>query len=168
MSNSILDSTPAGFPERLFISALDHKPMERVALRALMKATRLLSLALGQRLAEMRTSDDAKENALAMTASATIQCQVLREVVDLLGERFDKLPVHQRPHYKPTGRFRIVTIKNLLGLSQIDAAKLFRISPSTIKDWETNANRSSRLALGHHLDPRLPGVSTAPYRPDPR
>ena len=53
----------------------------------------------------MRTSDDAKENALAMAASATVQCQVLREVVDLLGERFDKLPVHQRPHYKPTGRF---------------------------------------------------------------
>ena len=73
MSNSILDSTPAGFPERLFISALDHKPMERMALRALMKATRLLSLALGQRLAEMRTSDDAKENALAMAARSVLR-----------------------------------------------------------------------------------------------
>jgi hypothetical protein len=43
MSKSILDSAPTGFPERLFISALDHKPMERMALRP--RANRLLSLA---------------------------------------------------------------------------------------------------------------------------
>lgn len=143
-STSALDATPENLAERIFQRALTRKPLDRLALRALTKATRLLSLALGQRLVEMRASDDARERELALAASGAVLVHAQREIIGLLGARLDKLPPRQRPHYTPTQRFRILQIKSLLGLAQDDTAALVRVSVGTIAGWETNANPASR------------------------
>lgn len=117
---------------------------DRLALRALTKATRLLSLALGQRLAEMRVSDDARERELATSVSGAVLVHAQREIIELLGARLDKLPPRQRPHYTPVQRFRILQIKSLLGLAQDEIAHLVRVSVGTIAGWETSANPASK------------------------
>jgi transposase InsO family protein len=143
-STSALHATPETLAERIFQRALTRKPLDRLALRALAKATRLLSLALGQRLAEMRASDDARERELALSSSSALLVHAQREIIDFLGARLDKLPPRQRPHYTPTQRFRILQIKSLLGLAQDEIAALVRVSVGTIAGWETNANPASQ------------------------
>jgi transposase InsO family protein/DNA-binding transcriptional regulator YiaG len=109
------------------------------ALPALLRATRLLGLALGSALGRLRESglsaakmfERAEENALLL--------RMMRQAAEILGERWDKVPERQRPHYTSEQRFRIVRIKSFLGLSQRDAAGLFRVSTETIARWETEA-----------------------------
>jgi hypothetical protein len=44
-------------------------------------------------------------------------------VAAILGARWDKVPERQRPHYVPEQRFRILRIRNFLGLSQRETAE---------------------------------------------
>ena len=62
-----------------------------------------------------------------------------REAAEILGKRWDRVPDRHRPHYTPEQRFRILQIKSLLGLSQREAAKLFRVSTETIGRWDVEA-----------------------------
>jgi DNA-binding XRE family transcriptional regulator len=60
---------------------------------------------------------------------------------------WDKVPERHRPHYKPEERFRILRIRNLLGLSQRETAKMFRVSPETIARWEMESTSADGEAL---------------------
>ena len=59
-----------------------------------------------------------------------------REAAEILGARWDKVPERHRPHYQPEQRYRILRIRDLLGLSQRETALLFRVSIETIARWE--------------------------------
>ena len=155
MTNTLLDATPACLAERLFVRALERKPIDRLALRALMRAQRLLSLALGQRLLELRASPDGVERALAGIEANTILVHLLRDAVDLLGARIDKLPARRRPHFTPVQRFRILQLMQLAGLSLEEASKLFRVSVATLCDWRASANPDTRT-VGSTVKPSPP------------
>jgi putative transposase len=155
MTTAVLDATPDTLAERLFLRALERKPIDRLALRALMKAQRLLSLALGQRLMELRASQDPAERELAGMQASTVLVHLLRETVELLGARIDKLPPRQRPHYTPVQRFRILQLIQLAGLSREEAAKLFRIALNTLSDWGASANPDSKT-VGSTVKPTPP------------
>jgi hypothetical protein len=126
-----------------------------LALRALLTAHRLLSLALAQRLVEMRASDDPPQATLAKAEAGVLLAHLLRQAVDLLGARIDKLPERQRPHYTPAQRFRILALKSFAGLSQPEAARLFRVSQTTIARWEASANPTSQ-SVGSTVTPVPP------------
>jgi hypothetical protein len=155
MTNTLLDATPDCLAERLFVRALERKPIDRLALRALMKAQRLLSLALGQRLLELRASPDRVERALAGIEASTVLIHLLRETVDLLGARIDKLPARRRPHFTPVQRFRILQLTQLAGLSCDEASKLFRVSVATLSDWRASANPNTGT-VGSTVKPSPP------------
>ena len=135
--------------------SLGKASLDKLALRALLKAHHLLGLALAHRLTEMRASDDPIKAAAAEIHTASLLAALLRDALALLGDRFDKLPERQRPHYTPTQRFRILRLKHLLALSQEDAARLFRVSVSTIARWEAMANPESRT-IGSTVTPVPP------------
>lgn len=137
---SPLDSTPDSCAQRMFLRAIRKAGLERLALAALLKAHRLLSLVLAQRLVEMRSSDDPLHAALAKAEAGALLSHVLREAIDILGDRIDKLPERRRPHYTPVQRFRILALKNLAGLTQPEAAQLFRVAVGTVGRWEATAN----------------------------
>jgi putative transposase len=155
MTAAILDATPDTLAERLFVRALERKPIDRLALRALMKAQRLLSLALAQRLAELRASQHGAEQALAGAHGNTILVHLLRETVDLLGARLDKLPERRRPHYTPVQRFRILKLIQLAVLSREEAAKLFRVAVNTLSGWAASANPDTQT-VGSLVKPSPP------------
>jgi putative transposase len=155
MTNILLDATPDSLAERLFVRALERKPIDRLALRALMRAQRLLSLALGQRLLELRASPDGVERALACIEASAVLVHLLRETVDLLGARIDKLPARRRPHYTPVQRFRILQVTQLAGLSCDEASKLFRVSVATLSDWRASANPNTQT-VGSTVKPSPP------------
>ena len=141
--------------ERAFVRSLGKASLDKLALRALLKAHHLLGLALAHRLIDLRASDDPIQAATAQGQTASLLAGCLREALSLLGDRFDKLPERQRPHYTPTQRFRILRLKHLLALSQEEAARLFRVSVSTIARWEAMANPESRT-IGSTVTPVPP------------
>lgn len=105
-------------------------------MRAVVRASEMLALALGHRLAILRDSDDPLARAFADAQATNIQLRLWLEVVKLLGARFDRLPERRRPHYKPEERYRILRLKSLLCWSQHDTAKYLRLSLGTIARWE--------------------------------
>ncbi len=152
---SILDASTDSFPERLFLASLKKAAQDRRALRALLKAQHLLGLALAHELMRMRASDDPLIAATARAKAGDVLVYALRELLDLLGGRFDKIPGRKRPHYSPIARFRILQLRHLLGLNQEEIAHLARVSTATITDWETNANPDSRT-VGSTVKPVPP------------
>ena len=124
---------------RLGLSPDPAGPVDPVALPALQRATRLFGLALGSALGRLRESGATAARLFARAEESALLLRMAREAAEILGARWDKVPERYRPHYKPEERFRILRIRNLLGLSQRETAQLFRVSIETIARWETDA-----------------------------
>lgn len=150
-----LTGSPMSYFEKAFRRALRSRHVDRLAVRALLKAHHLLALALAHRLTEMRASRDPLVAAVANESAAVLLAGWLREALGLLGDRVDRLPERQRPHYTPNQRFRILRLKHLLALSQDETAGLFRVSVTTIARWEVTANPESRT-VGSTVTPVPP------------
>ena len=86
-----------------------------------------------------------------------LHASLLREALDVLGSRWDKLPERQRPHFSPEARFRILRIKTLLALSADETARTFRVSTGTIVRWQREALETlERQTVGSLLEPVPP------------
>jgi transposase InsO family protein len=77
--------------------------------------------------------------------------RMTREAAAIIGARWDKVPERHRPHYVPEQRFRILRIRSFLGLSQCEAAEMFRVSTETIARWET----ATTTAVGGSTHPLI-------------
>jgi hypothetical protein len=131
--------------------------LDTFALRALMKATHLLGLALAERLRQYRDSGDRVLDRFANLQEQALHVAYLREAVEIHGSRWDKLPERQRPHYAPEAQFRIVRLKCLLALSAGETARLFRVSATTVLRWEDEARVGpERDTVGSLLRPVPP------------
>jgi transposase InsO family protein len=145
------------YGDRLFLFGLRHRLTRPVAQRALQNATRILALALGDSLRELRDSPDPLAQAHAHGQEHRTLARLLAEVVELLGSRLDKLPERRRPHYTPHQRWRILEMKKLLVLSSDETARLFRVSRGTVFRWETEAGREpGKETIGSLLRPIPP------------
>ena len=111
------------------------------AFPALLRATHLLGLALGSALGRLRDSGVTAARMFERAEEQALLLRMMREAAAILGVRWDKVPERQRPHYGPEQRFRILRIRSFLGLSQREAAAMFRVSVETIARWETEATR---------------------------
>jgi hypothetical protein len=100
---------------------------ELVALPALRRATRLLGLALGSALGRLRESGATAARLFARAEETALLLRMASEAAEILGARWDNVPERHRPHYQPEQRYRILRIRNLLGLSQREAALMFRV-----------------------------------------
>jgi len=122
--------------DRLLIRLARTKALEPLALRALLKATHLLGLALGARLAEMQA---AGVSTLALQSKAEengLHAAAFAEGSEILAARWEKVPDRHRPFYSSEQRYRILRLKQLLALSQEETARRFVVSPETIARWE--------------------------------
>lgn len=145
------------YADRLFLASLRHPVARPVALRAVQKAARLLSLALGQSLRELRESPDPLMRAHGFGREQSLLARVLADVADLLGSRLDKLPERRRPHYTPHQRWRILEIRRLLAFSAEETALMFRVSTSTLLRWEAETAREpGKDTVGSLLKPVPP------------
>jgi transposase InsO family protein len=143
--------------DRLLVAAAKRRGLDEVALRAVFKATRLLGLALAQRLREYRDHGDPILDRFARDQEGALHVGLLREALDILGQRWDKLPERQRPHYSPRDRFRILRIRTLLALSADDTARVFRVSAGTVLRWEAEATADpDRDTVGSLVKPDPP------------
>ena len=147
----------ASYADRLFLASLRHRLSRPLAQRAVQKAARLLSLAPGQSLRDIRESHDPLMRAHAFGQEQSLLARVLSEVTDLLGSRLDKLPERRRPHYTPHQRWRILEIRRLLAFSAEEIATLFRVSTGTILRWEAETAREpGKDTIGSLLKPTPP------------
>ncbi len=128
--------SPSPFLDRLLRAAMTRRHLDTLALRALMKATHLLGLALAERLRQYRDPHDPAADRFARIQEQVLHVACLRESLDIHGSRWDKLPERQRPHFTPEARFRILRLRALLALSAQETARLFRVSATTILRWE--------------------------------
>jgi transposase InsO family protein len=111
------------------------------ALPALLRASHLFGLALGSALGKLRDSGVTAAMMFERAEESALLLRMMREAVGILGTRWDKVPEHQRPHYPPEERFRILRITSFLGLSQRETAVMFRVSTETIARWGTETTR---------------------------
>jgi transposase InsO family protein len=132
-------------------------PLEKLALRALRQATHLFGLMFAQRVRELRASDDPVLVAMAQALEHEALARLLDEVIDILGERWDKIPDRRRPHYTPVQRARILAIKHMLALSRRETARVFRVSPDAVAAWEQEATREpDKTTIGNTVKPVPP------------
>ena len=148
---------PSPYLDRLLRAAMRRRDLDTLALRALMKATHLLGLALAGRLREYRDGRDPALDRFAQIQEQILHASLLREALDVLGSRWDKLPERQRPHYSPEARFRILRLRALLALSAVETARTFRVSTGTVLRWESEAQaKPDRETVGSLLKPNPP------------
>ncbi len=151
----MLASSP--YLDRLLKAAMKRRCLDSLAFSALMKATHLLGLALGERLRQCRHSGDPGLSRFARVEEQALHVALLDEALQILGSRWDKVPERQRPHYTPTARFRILRIRSLLALSAEDTTRTFRLSPATVFRWEQETRDSpGRGTVGSLLKPVPP------------
>lgn len=118
--------------------------VDLTALPALRRATQLLGLALGSALGRLREAGATSAQLFARAEESALLLRMAREAAEILGARWDKVPERHRPHYQPEQRYRILRIRSLLGLSQRETARLFRVSIETIARWEADAAAGDR------------------------
>lgn len=148
---------PSPYLDRLLRAAMRRRNLDTLALRALMKATHLLGLALASRLREYRDGRDPALDRFAQIQEQVLHASLLREALDILGSRWDKLPERQRPHYSAEARFRILRLRALLALSAAETARTFRVSLGTVLRWEGEAQAKPDCAsIGCLLKPDPP------------
>jgi hypothetical protein len=148
---------PSPYLDRLLCAAMGRRALDTLALKALMKATHLLGLALAGRLREYRDGRDRTLDRFAQLQEQVLHASLLREALDVLGSRWDKLPERQRPHYSPQARFRILRLRALLALSAVETARTFRVSTGTVLRWESEALATpDRESVGALLKPNPP------------
>jgi transposase InsO family protein len=131
--------------------------LDTLALKALVKATHLLGLALAERLRQYRDARDPLVDRFGQLHEHALHGELLRESLSILGSRWDKLPDRQRPHYPPEARFRILRLRALLALSAQETARTFRVSTTTVLRWEQEAAAEpDRETVGSLLKPSPP------------
>jgi len=149
---------PSPYLDRLLRAAMKRRSLDTLALRALLKATHLLGLALAERLRQYRDSRDGVLNRFAQLHEQTLHVALQQEALDILASRWDKLPERQRPHYTPQARYRIMRLKTLLALPAHETARMFRVSAGTVLRWEQEAFREPQRTAGGSLLKPVPPV----------
>jgi transposase InsO family protein len=124
-------------------------------LRAALTAAHLLGLAIGRSLRDLRGLSDPLLQAKALLKEAELRASVAWDIVEILGARLDKIPERHRPYHTPAHRFRILEIRSFVGWSREAAARLFRVCPNTISNWEKHADPDSKT-VGSTVKPTPP------------
>jgi len=128
---------------------------ERVALRAVLAAARLLGLATGTHLRHLRGLTDPLAQLQARLEDAELRARLAWEATEILTSRFAKIPERHRPYYSPAARFRILEIRSLLAWSAHETARVFLVCPNTVLNWDRVADPSARAA-GSCVKPQPP------------
>jgi len=143
--------------ERALQSVHSRRHLPARALRALLQAQRLLGLAFGLEIAERRSEEEPLQRAFGQAKLNEVLLRAFKEVVAILGEHLDKVHESQRPHYSPELRYRILRVRSLVGFSQMETARLFRVAHTTIARWETEAGRNpDKTTVGCLVRPSPP------------
>jgi hypothetical protein len=86
------DRVDSPFPDRLLRAAMKRRCLDTFALRALMKATHLLGLALAERLRQYRDSGDRVLDRFANLQEQALHVAYLGEAVEIHGSRWEQAP----------------------------------------------------------------------------
>ncbi len=130
----------SSFAERVALAIAKNRSLDRAAMKALLKASELLGLALGHRLTELRDSGDPLQISFSESQTSILFATCYKEAADILASRWDKLPDKNRPQYTPQQRYRILRLKRLFVWNAQETARLFRLSQDTIERWEREVN----------------------------
>lgn len=153
----VILSETVSYRDRVFLSLIKRRGLDPLVLRALVKATHLLGIVLGRRLAEMREKGDAAQVLLAQLHEQTLNVSLYQEALDISHLRWNKLPERQRPHHTPESRFRILRLRQLWALSHDETARIFCVSPGTIARWQAELVADPNLTtVGSLLRPVPP------------
>jgi transposase InsO family protein len=80
-----------------------------------------------------------------------------QDAAEILNERWERMPVHRRPHYTPELRFRILRIKQVMGLSCEETGRRFGVAAWTVGRWEKDLlGDPSKKTIGKLVRPKPP------------
>ncbi len=142
-------------PLHLRLPGRPDQKAERLALRAALVAARILGLATGTHLRQLRGLADPIATLQARLQDAELRARLASEAAELLAARLSRIPERHRPYFTPAQRYRILEIKNLLAWSATETARAFLVCPHTILNWEMAADPES-LTVGSTVKPTPP------------
>jgi transposase InsO family protein len=116
--------------------ALRHRRFTPASLRAFLRASESLALALGKRLGEMRMSGDSFQLYLSKIEELRHRCHIQERQVALLQARLRRKLDSRGDDYLDTERWEILQIRKLACWTQEETARAFLQSVSTIARWE--------------------------------
>ena len=137
----MIHTTP---PVHLRLGTAREEKTEKLALRAVLTAARLLGVATGTHPRHLRDARDPLTTLHARLQEAELLAHLAWEAAHILRSRFAKIPERRRPYFTPAARFRILEIKNLLAWNGVDTAQFFLLCPNTVFNWEAAAKPESR------------------------
>jgi hypothetical protein len=108
-SERVGSSTEVAVPEitttvHLGLPGTSSETGERLALRAALVAARILGLATGTHLRQMRALADPTTTLQARLQEAELRARLATETAELLAARFSKIPERHRPYFTPAQR----------------------------------------------------------------
>lgn len=139
----MIHTTP---PVHLRLGVPLEQKAEKLALRAVLTASRLLGVATGTHLRHLRDTKDPLPTLHARLQEAELRAHLAWEAANILRSRFARIPEKRRPYFTPAARFRILEIKNALAWNAGDTARFFLVCPNTIFNWEAAAKPDTRTA----------------------
>ena len=148
----MIHTTP---PVHLRLGVALERKAEKLALRAVLTAARLLGVATGTHLRHLRDTEDPLPTLHARLQEAELRAHLAWEAANILRSRFARIPEKHRPYFTPAARFRILEIKNVLAWNARDTAQFFLVCPNTIFNWEAAAKPETRT-VGSPLEQKPP------------
>jgi hypothetical protein len=98
----------SSYADRVFLPLIKNRELNQLVLRALRKATHLLAIAAGMRLAERRDSKEPLQKCFSQAEENALLANLFREAADILSARWHKIPRRRNPQYSPEQCFRIL------------------------------------------------------------
>jgi len=112
------------------------KGAARACNAALLYAVELQALAVITARARFENSPDRFARLTAENDRLRHALAAEREVRHLVTARINRMPSHQRSHYTPQERHRILVLKAKHGWTVVDTARRLLVSPATINGWK--------------------------------
>jgi len=146
----------SSFADRVVLAIARDRSLDRAAMKILLKASDLLSKALGHRLTKLRESGDPLQKAFSESQTSLVFASCYQEAAEILASRWDKLPDKNRHQYTPEQRYRILRLKRLLVPNTHETATLFRLSQDTLPGGRGKRTLSTKSRTPLSSAPLLP------------
>ena len=159
----LIHTTP---PVHLRLGTARDEKTEKLALRAVLTAARLLGVATGTHLRHLRDSRDPLTTLQARLQEAELHAHLAWEAADILRSRFPKIPEKHRPYLLPPPA-SASSRSRTSSPGTHDTAQFFLVCSNTIFNWEAAAKPESRT-VGSPLEQTPPVRRAADVVRSPR
>ena len=120
---------------------------------AIVHAASMATIAFTHALARVANNPDAQVQAQAEIDRLQREVDLLLEEARIKDARMERLPAQRRPHYPPSERLAILTLRAARAWSQAETARRLLVTPLTVASWTQRLDDQGPDALVQVSEP---------------